>query len=171
MSFVAENYPALSGELARVALGVSLMSLMREINAQDLVHFLHLAQENMYLRPHTGQTYLYENGAFRLFNGVMPESVLQRRKEYESYVEGCLWRIDRISPRRGEVEILSSMGRLFRSIASHCRSRDTTESAFGEIIEGGLPRRAKRKRPRLSMDGPEITTSRGPLDEKEIFLR
>ena len=90
MSFVAENYPALSGELARVALGVSLMSLMREINAQDLVHFLHLAQENMYLRPHTGQTYLYENGAFMRFNGVMPGSVLQRCNEYASYVEGCL---------------------------------------------------------------------------------
>ena len=47
MSFVAENYPARSGELARLALGVSLMSLTREINAQHLVHFAHLAQGNI----------------------------------------------------------------------------------------------------------------------------
>ena len=169
MSYVSENYHAWSDELARVSLGVALVSLTRGINAQDLVHFLHLAQGNMYLRSHSGQTYLYENGAPRLFNCATPESVLQRRKEYASYVEGCPWCVDQIPPHMEEIDIFAAPGRLFRSITSQCRSRDTGESAIGEITEGVLPRRAKRKRPWISMDGPEIATSCGPLDEKAIF--
>ena len=76
--YVKENYPSWSTDLTRIALGVVLMSVTREITAHDLVHFLHLAQGGAYLRPHSGQAFLYENGAFRLFNGVMPESVIQR---------------------------------------------------------------------------------------------
>ena len=93
--YVKENFPSRSADLARIALGVVLMSVTREITAQDLVHFLHLAQGGAYLRSHAGQTFLYENGAFRLFNGVMPESVIQRCKEYSAYVEGCLWCIEK----------------------------------------------------------------------------
>ena len=77
------------------------MSVACEIAAHDLVHFLHLAQGGAYLRPHSGQTFLYENGAFRLFDGVMPESVIQRRKEYSAYVEGHLWRIEKKSAEAG----------------------------------------------------------------------
>ena len=169
MSYVTENYPERSDELARVALGVALVCLTMEINSQDLVHFLHLAQGDMYLRSHACQTYLYENGAFRLFNGVMPGHVLQRCKDYASYVEGCLWCIDKIFPHMDEVDIFAAMGRLFRAITSHCRSGATADPAHGGITDGYLPRGAKIKRPWLSMDGPEITTSRYPLEEKEIF--
>ena len=118
MSYVAANFPEWPEELARVALGVALVSLTREMNVQDLVHFLHLAHGNMRLRPHSGQTYMYGNGAFRLFNGAMPGSVLQRCKDYASYVDGCIWRIDKICPRRDEVAIFAATGRLFRAIAS-----------------------------------------------------
>ena len=42
---------------------------------------------------HFGQKLLYENGACRLFNVVMPGSATRRCKEYSSHVEGSLWRI------------------------------------------------------------------------------
>ena len=42
--YVKDNYPSRSADLTRIALGVVLMSVTREITAQDLVHFPHLAQ-------------------------------------------------------------------------------------------------------------------------------
>ena len=65
----------------------------REIEVRDLAHLLHLAVGNMYLRSHPDQTYLYENGAFVPFNGVVPESLFHRCKEYATYVEGCVCRL------------------------------------------------------------------------------
>ena len=44
---------------------------------------------------HTGGKFLYENGAFRLFNVAMPEEAIQRCKEHASYVDGSLWRIEK----------------------------------------------------------------------------
>ena len=90
MQYVQTHYTSWSEGLARVALGVILMSTANSIKMQDMVHFLHLAQGSNYLRSHGGQTYFFDNGAFRLFDGVIPESVLQRCAEFDSFVEGCL---------------------------------------------------------------------------------
>ena len=70
--FVAEKYEQWTEGLVRIALGVVLMSTAKEINVQGQVHFLHLAQGDNMMRSHGGNTYLYENGAFRLFKGIMP---------------------------------------------------------------------------------------------------
>ena len=65
--YVMAHYPSWSGDLTRIVLGVSPMRLAREITARDMARFPHLAQGGpAYLRPHSGQTFLYENGAFRL---------------------------------------------------------------------------------------------------------
>ena len=116
MQYATSHYSEWSEGIARVALGVALMIPTKAITLRDMVHFLHLAQGNSYLRSHEGQTCLFDNGAFRLFNGVVPESVLQRCAEFASYVEGCLWCIDKKCPIRGELEIYEALGRLFRAI-------------------------------------------------------
>ena len=146
MRYVVENYPSWPNEIARVALGVVLMSLTNDITSKGLVHFLHLAQGGVYLRSHYGKTFLYGNGAFRLSNGVMPESVLQRCKDYDSYVEGILWRIgERCESRNGE-DIFADVGSMFRAITTCVRrgGDGDTQSEAGGVRAG--TRGGKRKR-------------------------
>ena len=88
MLLVASKYPKWPEFIRRVALGVLLMSTTRDINMQEMVHFLYLSQGDTHIRSHEGQAFLYDNGAFRLFNGVMPESVLQRSREYAEIADG-----------------------------------------------------------------------------------
>ena len=78
MRLVGDNYPLWPDFVRRVALGVLMISTTRDINMQEIVHFTHLPQGGAHRRSHGGKTFLYDNGAFRLFNGVMPASVLQR---------------------------------------------------------------------------------------------
>ena len=54
-----------------------------------------------YIRPRPGQTFLYENGALRLPNGVTTESATQRSNEYSAYVEWRLWRIGKKAQKQG----------------------------------------------------------------------
>ena len=100
------------------ALAVVLLSSTRAIDVCDLAHFIHLSVGNMYPRPHPGQTYVYENGAFRLFNGVAPASLFQRCKAYADYVEGRICRIEKIPPRTDEGEISDAIDLLFQPITS-----------------------------------------------------
>ena len=65
--FATEKYELWTEGLVRIALGAALMSAAKEINAQGQVRFLHLAQGGNAMRSHDGNTFLYENGAFRLF--------------------------------------------------------------------------------------------------------
>ena len=143
MQYVSAQYSSWPEGLARVALGVILMSTANSIKMQDMVHFLHLAQGSNYLRSHGGQTYLFDNGAFRLFNGVIPESVLQRCSEFASYVEGCLWCIDKKCAFRDELEIYDSLDRLFRAITFTRRAEanvsTVTASGTGPLeVSGAL---------------------------------
>ena len=86
MTYATQEYPSWTDALTRVALGVVLLVIARDIEACDLAHFLHLSVGDMYLRSHSDQTYMYENGAFVPFNGVIPESLPRRCKEYAEYV-------------------------------------------------------------------------------------
>ena len=86
-----------------------------------------------------------DNGAFRLFNGVMPESVLQRCAEFASYVDGRLWCIDKKCAVRNEIEIYAALGRLFRAITFAMRTEVNT-ARLGNP-DDGIPRGAKRPRP------------------------
>ena len=170
MQYVSAQYSSWPEGLARVALGVILMSTANSIKMQDMVHFLHLAQGSNYLRSHGGQTYLFDNGAFRLFNGVIPESVLQRCSEFASYVEGCLWCIDKKCAVRDELEIYDSLDRLFRAI-TFARRAEVNVSRATES-EDGIPRGVKRPRPPpewLTMDDADIPRTFTALAEKEIY--
>ena len=167
MQYVQTNYPSWTEGVARVALGVVLMSTANSIKMQDMVHFLHLAQGSNYLRSHGGQTYFFDNGAFRLFNGVIPESVLQRCSEFASFVEGCLWFIDQKCPSRDELEIYAALDRLFRA-ATLASSRDVVP---GGVLQssGDDPRGTKRMRQWLSVDVDEVLPTYQQVAEKEIY--
>ena len=57
---------------------------------------------------------MYENGASMPFNGVVPESLFQRREEYASYLEGVrLSLMDIIRGKTDEAEILRFGGSAF----------------------------------------------------------
>ena len=167
MEYVKTHYASWTEGLSRVALGVVLMSTANSIKMQDMVHFLHLAQGSNYLRSHGGQTYLFENGAFRLFNGVIPESVLQRCAEFASFVEGCLWFIDQKCPAREEKEIYAALDRLFRA-ATLASNREVAPNG-APPPNGDDPRGTKRMRQWLSMDVDEVLPTYHEVAEKEIY--
>ena len=88
MLLVDSKYPQWPEFIRRVALGFLLMSTTRGINMQEMAHLLYLSQGDTHIRSHEGQTFLHDNGAFRLFNGVTPESVHQRSREYAENADG-----------------------------------------------------------------------------------
>ena len=120
----------------------------------DMVHFLHLARGSNYLRSHGGRTYLFYNGAFRLFNGVSPESVLQMCAEFAPYVAGRLWYIDKKRPIRDDVVIYEALYHLFRA-ETLASGRDETPVAVAQSV-GGSPMGTKRMRPWLLMEEAEF---------------
>ena len=136
MTFASQAYPSWTYALTREALGVVLPISAREIEVRDLAHFLHLAVGHMYLRSHSDQTYMYENGALMPLNGVMPESLFPRCKEYAAYVEGCVCRLGIIfRGKTDEGEIPDAIDLLFRPITSQVSFSE--EGAPGAV---GFPR-------------------------------
>ena len=114
VDYLRRTYSHWSDDMRRIAMGVVLMSTTREANVQDQVHFLQLAVGGKLLRTHGGQTFLYENGAFRLFVGVVPEYMISRCKVYAECVEGGMWCIwDRGDTSRAEGDIFAAMDREF----------------------------------------------------------
>ena len=85
--YVGETYPYWTDTIRRVAIGVILMVQTRAVNIHGRIHIIHLAQGNKYMRPHAGKTYLYDNGAFQLYRGIMRESVLPRCRRYAECLE------------------------------------------------------------------------------------
>ena len=127
MLLAGERYHGWGDSFKRVSLGVLLMSTTRDINMHEMLHFLHLSQGSTHLRPHAGQTFLYDNGAFRLFNGVMRESVLQRCREYDELSEWRLWCLAKKPVPREDAEILQAIGFLFRAIAESSRNAPSAD--------------------------------------------
>ena len=168
-NFISEKYQYWTEGLARVALGVVLMSTAKEINVQGQVHFLHLAQGDNMMRAHDGNTFLYENGAFRLFKGIIPESTIQRCADFSSYVEGCLWCIEQSCKSRSELDIYDALDNLFRAITAEAIRRPEESACAEGAIAGGPPRGVKRKLPDMSLDNAEIPHAEGPLDEGAIY--
>ena len=80
---------------------------------RDMAHFPPLAQGSDYRRSHGWQTYVFDNGALRIFSGVTPSSSLQRRAEFAPYIERCLWCIDRNCSIRDELETYAELDHRF----------------------------------------------------------
>ena len=170
MKFVAAEYPSWTDAITRVALGAVLMSKTRGITMQEQVHFLHLSQGSNYIRAHAGQTYLFENGSFRLFNGVLPESTLQRCMEFAARVEGCLWCIEKRCMSREEVDIFAALGRAFCAITADSGHQEPVGDLRGAADPVSENRGTKRVRRWLDYEGSFIPNLSTPLDEKKIFI-
>ena len=153
--FISGKYQYWTEGLTRVSLGAVLMSTAKEINVQGQVRFLHLAQGDNMMRSHDGDTYLCENGAFRLFKGIIPESTIQRCAEFPSYVEGCLWCIDQSCKSRNELDIYDALDNLFRAITAEEIRRSEEPACAENASPGGQPSGLKRKFPCMSLDNVE----------------
>ena len=160
--YVREMYSDWTDNMVDIALGVVLMSTTREANVQEQVHFLYLALGGSYLRSHRGQTFLYEDGAFHLFNGVVPEYMVSRCKEYAECVEGGIWRIGkRGDTSRSESDIFAAMDRAYRSICAPGGGAGVGVDVLSVDV-GGEKRGVKRERPWLDA---EKGTSASPLSD------
>ena len=114
---IAANFSKWPTGVVLISLGVLLMSRARDIHMQDLVHFLFLAQGEEFLRAHDGQTYIYMDGAFTVFSGLIPESLLTRCNAYAQRVEGALWCIGRRGVKsRDDLSILEALNEAFGAI-------------------------------------------------------
>ena len=121
------------------------MSTAKEINVQGVVHFLRLAQGVNAMRSRDGNTYLYENGAFRLFRGVIRGSTITRCAEFSSYVEGSPWCIEQTCKSRSELDIYTALGNLFLYLmAAENRCADEV-GCVESAIAGGQPRGGKNE--------------------------
>ena len=150
--YLRRTYGHWSDDMRRIAMGVVLMSTTREANVQDQVHFLQLALGGTLLRTHGGQTFLYEDGAFRLFVGVVPEYMISRCKVYAECVEGGMWCIwNRGDTSRAEEDIFAAMDRVYLSI-SRSDEQQISDDVASEVNPGGLRRGIKRRRPWLEAE-------------------
>ena len=145
------------------------MCATRGINIQEMVHFPNLSQENTHRRPQSGQAFLYYNGAFRLFNGVMPESVLQRCREYAELVEGCLWGLAKKNVPREDGKILHALDLLFRSITEFVRNPPSTDLEDDVVAPAAQQRGVKRRMHWLEIHDGAVARYTGDLDEKEVM--
>ena len=114
------------------------MRSSNSIKIQDMVHFLHHANGSNYPRPHGGKKYFFDNGSLRLFNGVMPESVNQRRADFSPYVAGCLCCVDKKCSGRDGLEVYAAIDHLFRAITL-APSRDVRPFGVSQSI-GAAPK-------------------------------
>ena len=136
---------------------------------REMIHFLHPSQGNAHLRPHDGQTFLYDNGAFRLFNGVIPESVLLRCRAYAALAEWRLWCLAKKPAPRGDGGILQAMDFLSRSIAEPSRNAQSADLEDTGVAPDAQQRGVKRRRPWSELPGDHVALSTGDLGEKEVI--
>ena len=154
ISLVDRVYHSWTDALTLVSHGVVLLSSTREIDARDLARFLHLTVGYTYHRPHSVQTYMYGNGAFVLFKGVMSEPLFQSCKEHAAYVADCICRLEKIPPRTDAGNISDAVDLLFQHVTSQKGFIEERDAASGEFIQAGLRRREKRMRPWIVAGGP-----------------
>ena len=172
MQYVREVYGHWADNLASIALGVVLMSTTREATVQEQVHFLYLALGGNFLRSHSGQTYIYEDGAFHLFNGVAPEYMISRCKEFAESVEGGILRIGkRGGTSRSEADIFAALDRAYKSISapeSVCGESPLLRSASFDNIDGERRGVKRKTRPWLEVDTANAPSLGGPINEAKV---
>ena len=119
------HYPTWAIFVISIASGLLRMIGVRGINLRGLVHFLYLAKGDDFLREHDGKTYIYNNGAFTIFTGLSPESLLSRCHIYADCVDGAMWGICKRGGLHGRSD-LETVNALAGSLAAISRA-DVTE--------------------------------------------
>ena len=59
-----------------------------DISLRDQVYIMHLVEGETHLRSHNGSVFLYRDGSWQLYNGVVPEAMLMRLKAFMLRLEG-----------------------------------------------------------------------------------
>ena len=71
------------------AAGVALYKTrLSDIGIREQVFLLHLIDGGRQIRAHNGSIFMYQDGAWQLFNGVVPESLLLRFRRFLLRLEG-----------------------------------------------------------------------------------
>ena len=145
------------------------MSTTQDINMREMVHFPCLSQGDTHLRSRGWPTFLYDNGAFRIFNGVMPESVVRRCREYAEIVDGCLrWLGKRPVPSE-EAEIIAALDSVFRAINNESPNDSPVERADSGLCVDENPLGIKRMRTWMSPPAGDCANLPTTLDGEKIF--
>ena len=113
---------------------------------------------------------MYENGAFRPFNGVVPESLSQWCKEYAAYVEGRVCRLGIII--RGQTDergISTAVDMLFQPITSQKGIIEEGGAGSCGFAHDGPRRRVKRMRPCVITDELETKAATDRLNEESVL--
>ena len=170
--YVREMYSDWTDNMVDIALGVVLMSTTREANVQEQVRFLYLALGGSYLRSHRGQTFIYEDGAFRLFNGVVPEYMVSRCKEYAECVEGGMWCIGkRGDTSRSEADIFAATDRAYKCISAEEDSNAIAGDVSGLNVNiDGERRGVERQRKWLNAEPGDAPVDRARINEGNLSV-
>ena len=136
---------------------------------QEMAHFLRLSKGNAHLRPRAGKTLRYDNGAFRLFNGVAPESVLKRCREYAELSEWLLWCLSKKSAPREGGGILQALGVRYRAIAESSRKSPSDDLEDTGVSPDAHQRGVKRRIPWSELPEANVPLSSGDLGDNDAI--
>ena len=172
MKYVRDAHIDWADNLASIALGVVLVSTTREANAQEQVRFLYLALGGSFLRSHRGQTFIYEDGAVHLFNGVVAEYMIARCKEYAECVEGGMWCIGkRGDTSRSEADIFAATDRAYKCISAEEDSNAIAGDVSGLNVNiDGERRGVERQRKWLNAEPGDAPVDRARINEGNLSV-
>ena len=85
-------------KLAVAALSVYELRLL-DMDLRLHVHLTHIIEGGSHMRAHAGVCYMYQNGAFRPYKGVMSEATMARVKNFMLQLEGFFRSMDKSIPR------------------------------------------------------------------------
>ena len=170
MQCVREVYIDWADNMARIALGVAPMRATREETVQEQVHFLYPALGWNFPRSHRRPTYLYEGWAPHWFNGVVPEYVISRCKEFTECAHGGMWRIgQRGDTSRSETDIFPAMDRAYKSISAPYSGVGVGKFSCASANIDGERRGVKRKiRPRMEVGPGDVPVAGDSTEEKKV---
>ena len=126
---VHQHYPTRAPFVISIALWVLRIIGVRDISPHDLIRFLYLAHGDDVLWAHDGQKYIYNNGAFTIFIGLLPESLQSRRQKYAHCFDGAMWCICKRGGLNGRID-LETMKALAGSLAAISRA---SVSEIGDV--------------------------------------
>ena len=91
---ISTQFPQWGDGARKVALGVYLMSHVRQVNIVDMVHFLHLAVGGSLLFVRDRSVSYYKRGAFRKIGAYAPAEVFLQCAQYAHTLRGALLCMD-----------------------------------------------------------------------------
>ena len=98
---VQEAHPEWDPAVQKLAVAALSVYQLRLIDMDLRVHVLltHIVEGGRHMRAHAGACYLYQNGSWRPFKGVIPEATMARIKKFTLQLEGFYRLVSPDTPR------------------------------------------------------------------------